>query len=178
MTKTNPSATKQVLANTLLDLLESKPFPKITVNELCTKSMIVRSTFYLHFQDKYELLSYTLKEISKELDTVMETHAPKDFFIVLLGKCQEKEKAFYNLFETELNEELVEIFYEFFSRYITLGLEEKLSSGALLPGPVESVTAFYVSGLVGMTLRWIKSGYQLPKETIASCQYRIMKDIL
>lgn len=178
MNKNNQSETKQILANALLNLLESKPFPKITVNELCEKSMIVRSTFYLHFQDKYELLSYCLDEISKELDSLMETHAPKDFFIVLLNNCQEKEKIFYNIFETELNPELLEIFYRFFSRYITLALEQKLAKGALLPGPVESVTAFYVSGLVGMTLRWIKSNYQLSKETLASCQYRLLKDIL
>lgn len=93
---------------------------------------------------------------------------------MLLNSCQENEKIFYNIFETEL----LEIFYQFFSRYISLALEEKLDKGALLPGPVESVTAFYVSGLFGMTLRWIKSNYQLPKEALASCQYRLMKDIL
>lgn len=70
------------------------------------------------------------------------------------------------------------MFYQFFSRYITQCLEEKLAKGALLPGPVETVTAFYVNGLVGMTLRWIKTGYKLPKETLASCQYQLMKDIL
>lgn len=177
MNRNTPLETKQILANTLMDLLESKPFPKITVNELCARSMIVRSTFYLHFQDKYELLSYCLTEISKELDALMETHAPKDFFVVLLGKCQEKEKVFYNLFETEVNEALIEMFYQFFGRYITQALEEKQSQGTLLPGPVEPVTAFYVSGLVGMTFRWIKSNYKLSKEELASCQYRMMKDI-
>ena len=177
MNKNSPLETKQILANTLIDLLESKPFPKITVNELCAKSMIVRSTFYLHFQDKYELLSYCLNKISKELDELMETHAPKDFFVVLLSKCQEKEKVFYNLFETEINEELIEMFYQFFSRYISLVLEEKLSKGSLLPGPVESVIAFYVSGLVGMTFRWIKSNYKQQKEVLAPCQYQMMKDL-
>lgn len=178
MNKSNPSETKQILAYALLNLLVTKPFHKITVNELCEKSMIVRSTFYLHFQDKYELLTYCLNELSKEWDSLMATHAPKDFFIVLLSNCQEKEKIFYNIFETETNHELIEMFYQFFSRYITQCLEEKLAKGALLPGPVESVTAFYVSGLVGMTLRWIKSGYKLSKEVMASCQYRLMKDLL
>lgn len=68
MTKNKSSETKEILANTLFDLLERKPFPKISVNELCENSMIVRSTFYLHFQDKYELLSYCLDRISMELE--------------------------------------------------------------------------------------------------------------
>lgn len=178
MRKNNPSETKQMLANALLDLLETKPFPKITVNELCEKSMIVRSTFYLHFQDKYELLSYCLNEISQKWDTLMETHAPKDFFVVLLNECREKEKIFYNMFAAEPNKEVIELFYQFFSRYIAQSLETQLAKGALLPGPIESLTAFYVSGLIGMTLHWIKNNYNLPKETLASCQYRLMKDIL
>lgn len=178
MSKNNPSETKQILAGTLLHLLETKPFSKITVNELCEQSMIVRSTFYLHFQDKYELLSYCLDGISKELDAWMEDHAPKEFFMVMLDMCQEKENVFYHTFEGELNTELLEMFYQFSSRYVALVLEEKLAQGALLPGPVESVTAFYVSGLVGMTLRWIKSNYEMPKETLSACQYRLLKDIL
>lgn len=178
MSKSNSSDTKEILSATLMRLLEVKPFSKITVNELCEQSMIVRSTFYLHFQDKYELLSYCLNGISKELDELMEERAPKDFFMVMLSKCQENEKIFYHTFEGELNTELLEMFYQFSSRYISLVLEEKLAQGALLPGPVESVTAFYVSGLVGMTLLWIKSNYQMPKETLAACQYRLIKDLL
>lgn len=108
----------------------------------------------------------------------MKTHSPKDFFIVLLSHCQETEKVFFNIFQQELNEELIEMFYQFFSRYITQSLEEKRARGDLLPGPVESLTAFYVGGLTSMTLRWIKNGCKLPKETLASCQYQLLKDIL
>ena len=140
--------------------------------------MIVRSTFYLHFQDKYELLSYCLDRISMELEALMKTHETKDFFIVFLTECEKKERVFYNLFETEINEELMNLVYQYISRNITKFLEEKTARGELLPGPVDSVTAFYVSGLVGMTFHWIKSGCKLPKETLASCQTRLMKDIL
>lgn len=96
----------------------------------------------------------------------------------MLGICQEKEKTFYNIFQGELNAELLDMFHQFFRRYIALVLDEKLAKGALLAGPAEAVTDFYVSGLVGMTLCWIKSNYRLPKETLASCQYRLLKDIL
>ena len=148
MNKNAQSETKEILARTLFDLLENKPFSKITVNELCEKSDIVRSTFYLHFRDKYELLSYCLDQI------------------------------FYNIFEADANEELVEMFYQFISRYVTQCLEEKMARGALLPGPIECVASFYVSGFVGMTSRWIRSNYRIPKEVLASCQYKLMKDIL
>lgn len=94
MSKNNPSETRQILANTLLNLLESKPFSKITVNELCEKSMIVRSTFYLHFQDKYELLSYCLDEISKELETLMKDHAQRNFLWSCWAYARKKKRRF------------------------------------------------------------------------------------
>lgn len=178
MNKSNPTETKKQLANALLDILQVKSFQKISVNELCNKSSISRSTFYLHFKDKYELLSFCLNEIYKEWNSEMDQYSPKDFLMVMLNSCQENEKIFYNIFKCELNEELLEIFYQFFSKYLTQFLEEKRARGALLPGPVESVAAFYVGGLTSMTLRWIKSDYKIPKETLASCQYKLLKDLL
>ncbi len=178
MSRKDQLETKQILVKTLVDLLDKKPFSKITVNELCEKSGIVRSTFYSHFKDKYDLLSYCFNITSREWDLLMETHSPKDCFMVMLSSCQENEKILYNIFESGPNEEVPKMFYQFFSRYITQYLEEKISNGVLLPGPVETVTSFYVSGLVGMVLQWIKSGYKLSKETLASCQYRLMENIL
>lgn len=178
MSKNNQSETKQILANALRETLTVKSFQKISVNELCEKSMIGRSTFYLHFRDKYELLTFCMDEIYSELLAAMKDTSPKDFLIVMLDKCQENEKIFYHIFQSEVNEELLEIFYQFFSKYLSEALEKKAAQGALLPGPVDSVTAFYVGGLTSMTLRWIKSNYKMPKETLASCQYRLLREIL
>lgn len=46
----------------LLDLLCEKGqlFSKITINEICDKAMVHRTTFYKHFKDKFALLSSTL----------------------------------------------------------------------------------------------------------------------
>lgn len=178
MSKNTSLETKQILVNTLLDMLTVKSFQKISVNELCEKAMISRSTFYLHFKDKYELISFCLNEIYKDLISAMERRSPKDFLMVVLDSCQENEKIFYHIFENEPNKELLEIFYQFFSKYLTQSLEEKAAKGALLPGPIDSVTAFYVGGLTNMTLRWIIDGYKMPKEILVSCQYRLLKDIL
>ena len=46
------------LHNAFTDLLEEKRFENITVNELCEKAMIRRTTFYKHFADKYEYFTF------------------------------------------------------------------------------------------------------------------------
>lgn len=54
--------TYMALSNALIDLMQEKRFEEITVNELCTRSLIGRGTFYKHFADKYEFLAFVIRE--------------------------------------------------------------------------------------------------------------------
>ena len=56
-----------LLKNALLELLAKKSFDEIKVNDICNLAMIHRTTFYSHFQDKYDLLEYCIKNIEQEL---------------------------------------------------------------------------------------------------------------
>lgn len=178
MAKRNRTEPKQALTSALLDLLYKKSFQKISVNELCQMAHVSRTTFYAHFEDKYRLLAHCLKEIQQHLDSLTATYSPEKFFIALLDAFQENERFFYHIFDSELNEEVTDMFYEFFSRNLTQCLERKKEEGYQLPGPLDAVVAFYVSGLTGMVVRWIKSNYQLPKEELAACQCNLLRDVL
>ena len=48
--------TKKILFETLLKLMKHKNFDKIKISDICEEALINRSTFYAHYQDKYELL--------------------------------------------------------------------------------------------------------------------------
>ena len=47
----------------LLELLEKKDFDYITVKEICDVAKVNRSTFYLHYENTYELLRETTQYI-------------------------------------------------------------------------------------------------------------------
>ena len=49
-----------MLCDAFTRLLEVQSFEDITVNQLCEEAMIRRATFYKHFADKYEYLSFYL----------------------------------------------------------------------------------------------------------------------
>lgn len=67
----NSQNTKNMLAETLLSLLEKKPISKITVSEIVTLCNINRKTFYYHFQDVYDLLEWHLdREVEKVIHTI------------------------------------------------------------------------------------------------------------
>lgn len=47
---------KYKIIKSLIELLEYYPFDEITIKMICAYSGVNRSTFYDHFQDKYQLL--------------------------------------------------------------------------------------------------------------------------
>lgn len=47
--------TDKAIKQALISLLKSKPFEKITVQDILDETPVTRSTFYKHYQDKYEI---------------------------------------------------------------------------------------------------------------------------
>lgn len=50
--------TKRALAAALKQLMETKPFAKISVSDICEACDMNRKSFYYHFKDKYALVNW------------------------------------------------------------------------------------------------------------------------
>lgn len=59
--------TRRVLRDALLSLLPERGWDEISVQDLCERADIGRSTFYLHFRNKEELLASGLDDLRKAL---------------------------------------------------------------------------------------------------------------
>ena len=55
--------TRKILKESLLELMQAKSISKITIKEICELSDMSRFTFYLHYQDQFELLEDIEKEV-------------------------------------------------------------------------------------------------------------------
>jgi AcrR family transcriptional regulator len=99
--------TRALLQKALIDLTIEKGFVDITVRDITERAMVNRSTFYHHYQDKYDLLRHYIEEVialiyAQESDSSAGTdpdqpsaglvrilrhvQANADFYRVLLGK--------------------------------------------------------------------------------------------
>lgn len=58
----NPSA-KTYIITALLELLQQRTFSSITVKEIVKRAGISRSTFYVYYYDKFDLLEQLSKDI-------------------------------------------------------------------------------------------------------------------
>lgn len=54
--------TDKAIKQALITLLHTKPFEKITVQDILDETPVTRSTFYKHFHDKYEIVERMQEE--------------------------------------------------------------------------------------------------------------------
>ncbi|GAX00455.1 TetR/AcrR family transcriptional regulator [Secundilactobacillus silagei] len=54
--------TERDIKQAVLILLKTTPFQKISISQICDQALVSRSTFYEHFQDKYDLLGQLVKQ--------------------------------------------------------------------------------------------------------------------
>jgi AcrR family transcriptional regulator len=58
--------TRQLLLQAFMALMNEKSFQSITVQDITERATVNRVTFYAHFQDKYALLEYTIREMIQQ----------------------------------------------------------------------------------------------------------------
>lgn len=80
--------TAQLMNQALIALLEKKDIEFITVTEITKKAGVNRSTFYLHYENIYELLEETIANLNKEFLSSFDAQTPlkikskKDAFLI------------------------------------------------------------------------------------------------
>lgn len=70
--------THKLIRDAFVKLMDEKGFKNITVNDIANKAMINRSTFYLHYIDKYDLLN---KTVAEAIQKIMQLVAPETHII-------------------------------------------------------------------------------------------------
>ncbi|MBF7016332.1 TetR/AcrR family transcriptional regulator [Staphylococcus sp. 27_4_6_LY] len=81
---------KQAIKHAFISLLQEKELDKITIKDITTLADINRGTFYLHYVDKYELLSSMEDEYIKNLSEKLHF----DYFYIQYTNTEDFAKAF------------------------------------------------------------------------------------
>ena len=65
--------TRKVLKDAFVELLSERSFASISVQEIADRAMVNRATFYLHFEDKYRLFDFMMRDMFRQ---IVDTHLP------------------------------------------------------------------------------------------------------
>ncbi|MBR1758838.1 MAG: TetR/AcrR family transcriptional regulator [Lachnospiraceae bacterium] len=72
--------TKRLIRETFIELLKQKPMGKISVSQLCSIAEISRSTFYLYYEDCYQILEELQNEFCDQLIAAVDQKPEEDHF--------------------------------------------------------------------------------------------------
>lgn len=124
--------TKKALAQALKDLMEEKPFSKISVGNICALCNMNRKSFYYHFKDKYDLLHWIF---DTEFIDALRSEQTSDGWEVLERICvyfYENRSFYTNAFEMEgqdsFRDYLTDVIGMFIERYFPTMVDEGKNS--------------------------------------------------
>ena len=164
--------TYMMLRNAFTQLLEERRFEDITVNELCERAMIRRTTFYKHFADKYEYLAFYMKEICAgfrdQLPPDVLTDDVNVYFLhmsrELLRFIDRHEKLVRNVADSSLSSVLMDSLSEHIMMDVLQILQRMQSSAAMSRSRMEGLAAFYSGGLLNTLRLFLKRGLPIDEE--------------
>lgn len=172
--------TKMMIRKAFTTILRNKPIQSISIKELCELAEINRSTFYLHYNDIYDLLNQIEDEMFESLKSVLEPIVASgngnpnyvtvtteifqcikdnaDLCIVTLGSFGDKA------FAMKLIDYGRTLCLENYSRYYKDATPQQL----------EYYYAFVSSGCIGLLQKWFDEGLSLSPGEIASMAESMM----
>ena len=84
MTQKRQTQTKTAIKTALTQLLQEVGFEQLTVRQLCQRAGINRGTFYLHYQDKFDLMEQLKEETLSQLRTFFIENQEHNVHLVLV----------------------------------------------------------------------------------------------
>ena len=149
--------TKKILFNSLLNLMKIKNFEKIKISDICEESLINRSTFYAHYDDKYELLIDLFEERKLSLLKVFEGNENKAFskeylmelLSILIDHIEENKETYSAILANNRNGILI----DFLIDAIEKDVSEKLKGNSeimISDLPLDIIVKFYAGGLINI----------------------------
>lgn len=129
--------TQALLKETLLTLLQHQTFDSITIRQLCDRADLNRSTFYLNYQDKYDLLAQIIRgEILQLVQACHQQPATEQLNTTFHYLTQHRQQ-----FRCLLQADDHGVFAATFGQYLTTHLSQKRTLSRL-------EQAFFVGGII------------------------------
>lgn len=149
--------TKQLLTQSLKELMETTPFEKISVNDITEHAGVGRNTFYYHFQDKYDLVNRYFQMGATHF--LVERSGTSNWQSVLAGieaYFRENKEFYSSALQYTGQNSLQDYIYDFIRALLSQCLKERC------PGMDKAETHFIIDFIAGGAIsvigNWVKDG--------------------
>lgn len=161
-----------MLHNAFTELLEERRFEDFTVNELCQRAMIRRTTFYKHFADKYEYFTFYIKEVGQSFQDQLPPDVLTDdlttYFLHMSRDLLRFVVKHETMVRNVMNSNVSPVLFDSLSELIAYDVLHVLRRMSLLSEmdtvQLEGVAAFYSGGLLSTLRLLLKRGNPIDEE--------------
>ena len=175
--------TKRLLYTTLLELMKEKPFEEIKVSDICNKALVNRSTFYSHYQDKYDLFSELVVNIKNSLATELsknkKINGVKEYYIemmsIFIDYLEENTNIYKAIIVNNKNSISMDIVYDVMNEDIHKHIAE---FGNIMNKniPIEIITRFYLGGVFNVGIQLLNEKDDYSKKDIIKYMSLLIPD--
>lgn len=149
------SRTKLLLAESLQQLMLTMPLEKISVNDIVEKAGVGRNTFYYHFADKYDLVTWYFQTGITPFLFEHTKYGSWQSLLIGLEEYFRQNKVFYkNALAYTGQNSLMEYIYDFMQRYYHQRLLE--CRPGMRSEELEFLSRFLSGAAMGVLMPWIR----------------------
>lgn len=164
--------TKKALYQSLIQLMKEKTFEEIRVSDVCELALINRSTFYAHFDDKYELLYDYIKNLKNDLKTELsknkEISNTKEYYIemikILLNHVEDKKEIYRSIMLHNQNSIMADIIYNALNEDALDHIQDSKTNNIGIPS--EIIFKFYLGAVACIGIEWLKNDHYSKQDII------------
>lgn len=154
--------TQKAFMHAFTELLETKAFDRITVQDLCDRALVQRSTFYRHYKDKYHLLAcateHALTRITQEhVSAIRSDNATlrlEQYIDNLLTYVYDNQVILRHVISHYMHDEVTSIIYKQVYLAVRQQTHAELLSGKRLDIDTDVFNHFIAGGLISIMLNW------------------------
>ncbi len=163
--------TRDAIKNAFFELMAEKDFKDITVQLIVDRANLNRGTFYLHYEDKFQLLDKCIEEQFAALLEVCASHGhdqtrfPTFESILATTAYVEEHYLFYS---SMLNNEGMPSFRDRMHQLMVRGIHEQVNMNGKNAGmDKDMLVQFMASAIVGIVEWWIRNRMPVPAAQLA-----------
>lgn len=168
--------TRIAIRNALVALIDEKGFDAITVSDITARAGINRGTFYLHYQDKYELLERTTDEVVQDIENLVVgakplkianyTSQPLPILERIFHYIKAEESLIRALLRLSGANNFITKIRGVMEKNLILGFNDGQKELDLLV-PKEYLVAYIMHAHLGIVQTWVESGCQESPQEMA-----------
>ena len=170
---------RQYFEESLLEIIESKPFERITVREIAKNCGMTTRTFYNYFQDKYDLVLWTYS--SRFEQYLAKCGDQMDFcaFLSYLADCMlEKHKLYLSALQDSACMECFMNSVIDYSCRMTMDYIREQYQLEQIPEPLAFSIRFFYQGGFHIGLEYLRGETKMTKEQYLACVQKAVPENL